>query len=150
IPFDIIMVFVVFFYLLDSLYADRRDRSVLFWRSMPVSDTRTVLSKLATGMLALTGITLAATIAADLIGILFEVISGAFVEHSIVLLKHPLALLEGWGTLLYALVAQAIWFLPFFGWWMLASAWAKKAPFLWAMLPPALLMFFEWLLFRSH
>ncbi|MGE5625370.1 MAG: hypothetical protein ACM3ZT_07470 [Bacillota bacterium] len=150
VPMDIIMMLVIFFYLLDSLYADRRDRSVLFWRSMPVSDFRSVLAKLATAMFAATAITLAATIAMDLLAGIFELISETFAPHSIVLFSHPLALIEGWAIVAYALVAQAIWFLPFFGWWMLASAWAKKTPFLWATLPPVLLGFAELVLFRTH
>ena len=65
--FSSIMKIVLFFYLLDSLYADRRDRSILFWRSMPVSDMRTVLVKLATAMFTFTGITLAASIVLELV-----------------------------------------------------------------------------------
>jgi ABC-2 type transport system permease protein len=115
-----------------------------------VSDARIVLAKLATGMMAAIGITLAATVIGGLIAGLFELISEIFVPHSIILLSHPLAMLEGWGTVAYALTAQTIWFLPFFGWWMLASAWAKKAPFLWATLPPVLVVLAELILFRTH
>src|SRR5579859_4581012 len=61
--FSLIMQIVVFFYLLDSLYTDRRDRSVLFWRSMPVSDVRTVLAKLGTALISVTAITFVVTVA---------------------------------------------------------------------------------------
>jgi ABC-2 type transport system permease protein len=150
-PFNFIMLIVVFFYLLDSLYADRRDRSVLFWRSMPVSDTRTVLVKLFTGMLAATAITLGAVITTQLITILLSLVTGnSLVQHPWLVLTHPVALVEGWLLLAYALVCQSIWFLPFYGWWMLASAWAKKAPLLWSVLPPVMIIVMEAIVFRSH
>jgi ABC-2 type transport system permease protein len=41
----VVLSFVIFFYLLGALYDDRRDRSILFWKSLPLSDTSTVLSK---------------------------------------------------------------------------------------------------------
>ncbi len=135
--FNIIMQIVVFFYLLDSLYADRRDRSVLFWRSMPVSDTRTVLSKLATALFALTAVTFAVTVAFQLVLVVLELIMGSVLGvHPFVLLAHPGAFLGAWLLLAYGLIVQAVWMLPFYGWFMLASSWAKKTPFLWAVLVP--------------
>jgi ABC-2 type transport system permease protein len=148
--FSSIMKIVLFFYLLDSLYADRRDRSVLFWRSMPVSDTRTVLSKLATAMLTFTGITLAASIVLELILLVFMLIMGSVLGvHPWAILLHPWAFVSSWLLLAYGLVVQAIWFLPYFGWVMLASSWAKKAPFLWAVLVPLGLMGAEGWVFHS-
>jgi ABC-2 type transport system permease protein len=148
--FSSIMKIVLFFYLLDSLYAERRDRSILFWRSMPVSDTRTVLSKLATALFSFTGITLAATIVLQLILLLFTLIMGAALGvHAWSILAYPGSFIGSWVYLAYGLVAQAIWFLPFFGWVMLASAWAKKAPFLWAVLVPLGLMGAEGWVFHS-
>ena len=44
----LVMGTVGFFYCIDALYADRADRSVLFWKSLPLSDAETVLSKFAT------------------------------------------------------------------------------------------------------
>ena len=150
VPFNFVMLIVVFFYMLDSLYADRRDRSVLFWRSMPISDTRTVLAKLFTGAFAATAITLGAVVVTQLITILLGLLTGGtLVKHPWLLLTHPVAMLEGWLLLAYALVCQSIWFLPFYGWWMLASAWARKAPLLWAVLPPVLVMVMEGVLFRT-
>ena len=148
--FSTIMMIVLFFYLLDCLYADRRDRSILFWRSMPVSDTRTVLSKLATAMLTLVGITLASTVVLELILLVFMLIMGTVLGvHPWSILGYPGAFLGSWGYLAYGLIVQAIWFLPYFGWAMLASAWAKKAPFLWAVLVPLGLMGAEGWVFHS-
>ena len=148
--FNPMMQIVVFFYLLDSLYAERRDRSILFWRSMPVSDLRTVLSKLATALFAVTAITFAATIVFELILLVLELIMGGVLGvHLWVVLEHPLAFLESWVTLAYSLLAQALWFLPFYGWVILASCWAKKAPFLWTVLTPLGVMFAELWVFHS-
>ena len=150
--FSFIMKIVLFFYLLDSLYADRRDRSILFWRSMPVSDTRTVLSKLATAMLTFTGISFAATIALELVLLVFMLIMGSVLGvHPWSILTYPGTIVGSWLYLAYGLVVQAIWFLPYLGWVMLASAWAKKTPFLWAVLVPLGLMGAEgWVFHTAH
>ena len=150
--FNILMQIVVFFYLLDSLYAERRDRSVLFWRSMPVSDTRTVLAKLGTALISVTAITFVVTIAFQLLLLVLELIMGSVLGvHPWALLGHPGAFLGSWLLLAYGLIVQAIWYLPFYGWYMLASSWAKKVPFLWAILVPAGIMFAElWVFHTTH
>lgn len=150
--FNPMMQIVVFFYLLDSLYSERRDRSILFWRSMPVSDTRSVLAKLATALLTVTAITFVATVVFELILLVLELIMGGVLGvHLWVVLEHPLAFLESWILLAFCLLAQALWFLPYYGWVMLASAWAKKVPFLWAVLTPLGVMFAEaWVFHSGH
>lgn len=143
-PFAIIMGFVCFFYLLDSLYGDRRDRSVLFWRSMPVTDTETVFSKLLTGTLigplTTLGVLLGAFAVWSGIVALFGVIAG-FDYWWIGL--NPLA----WAKAFFMLLAVHVGFMlivsPFIGWILLASSWAPRAPFLWAFLPPLGLALFE-------
>ncbi len=136
-PFGIIMGFVAFFYLLDSLYADRRDRSVLFWRSMPITDRETVLAKLATATLAGPLATLAVLLGAYAVwsGLvaLFGVIAG-FDYWWIGL--NPLAWVKAALLLLGAQLGLMLVIAPFIGWVLLASAWAPRAPFLWAFLPP--------------
>ena len=49
----VVLSFKLFFYLLGALYEDRKDRSILFWKSLPVSDTATVLSKVVTAILVM-------------------------------------------------------------------------------------------------
>lgn len=135
-PF-IVLGFVVFFYCLGALYDDRRDRSVLFWKSMPLSDTQTVLSKLTSALLVAP---LLATLAAIGTMILFMVLI------SIVVLAHggnPITLIWGPGSP-FAIAAgfvcripvYALWALPTAGWLMLCSSWAKSKPFLWAVMLP--------------
>ena len=148
--FSGLMQIVVFFYLLDSLYAERRDRSVLFWRSMPVSDVRTVLCKLATACVATSAITFVVTVAFQIVLVILLMILGASVgAHPWVLLTHPLDFLGAWLLLAYGLIVQTIWYLPFYAWTMLASSWAKKVPFLWAILVPAGVMFAELWVFHT-
>jgi ABC-2 type transport system permease protein len=148
--FNLLMQIVVFFYLLDSLYAERRDRSVLFWRSMPVSDARTVLAKLGTALISVTAVSFAVTVAFELILLLLLMIMGAAVgTHPWVLLAHPGSFIGAWSLLAYGLIVQAIWYLPFYAWYMLASSWAKKVPFLWAILVPVGVMFAELWVFHT-
>ncbi|MEO8460950.1 MAG: hypothetical protein ABI451_10495, partial [Dokdonella sp.] len=59
---QIALAFVVFFYLLGALYDDRRDRSVLFWSSLPISATNTVASKVLAAALVAPLIAFAVTV----------------------------------------------------------------------------------------
>ena len=133
----LVMIFVAFFYCLGALYDDRRDRSVLFWKSLPISDTSTVLSKVATATLT---IPLFATVAAVLTAFLFLLmLSIAIAAHG----ANPLPFLWTNGVFLrFVLVMFAVipvyacWALPTVGWLLMCSAWAKSKPFLWAVLIP--------------
>ncbi len=135
----LVMVFVVFFYALGSLYDERKDRSVLFWKSLPVSDTQTVLSKAAWALLLAPALSAVIGLA---IGFLMWIISTAsmmiggipgagagFTE------AHPFRIL---ANVLMALPIYALWALPTIGWLMLCSAWARSKPFVWAVLLPIL------------
>ena len=134
-----VMAFVVFFYCLGSLYDERRDRSVLFWKSMPVSDTQTVLSKLAWALLLapviaiLVGVAIGAAL--WLVSLLAAAINGLPSAGAVVTESHPLRVL---GNILVIVPVYALWALPTVGWLMLCSAWARRFPFLWAVLIPFL------------
>ena len=147
-PF-VVLAFVVFFYCLGALYDERKDRSVLFWKSLPLSDSATVLSKVASAVIVAP---LIATIAS--IATLF----GFLVLISLVVLFYggdPLALL--WGPASPALISlqyiaaiplYALWAMPTVGWLMLCSAWARSKPFLWAIVIPLFAgIFVGWLEF---
>jgi ABC-2 type transport system permease protein len=136
-PF-IAMTFVVFFYCLGALYDERKDRSVLFWKSLPLSDRDTVLSKVVSAAVVAPAI---ASIAALL------TMFGFLLLSSVIVLVHggnPVHLLWGPGSPL-SLAAQfvaaipvyALWSLPTVGWLLLCSAWARSKPFLWALMIPA-------------
>ncbi|NLA67848.1 MAG: hypothetical protein GX856_06325 [Gammaproteobacteria bacterium] len=135
----IVMVFVMFFYCLGALYDERKDRSVLFWKSLPLSDGEPVLSKVASAVLV---VPLLATLAA--IATMF----GFLVLLSVAVMVHggnPWELIWGPGNplaisayVLAAIPVYALWALPTVGWLMLCSAWARSVPFLWAVLVPVL------------
>ena len=135
----VVLAFVVFFYALGSLYDDRRDRSVLFWKSLPVSDTRMVLSKAAWALLLAPIVAVAVGI---LIGVVLWIISaltltvnGLGAGTAVFTDSHPLRII---GGVLGSLPVYILWALPTVGWLMLCSAWARSKPFLWAVLLPVL------------
>lgn len=128
--------FVVFFYALGALYDDRRDRSILFWQSLPISDTETVLSKLIAGGLVAPLVTILVTLVTGVLTLLMFTVQMAI--HGISFWQplahaHPFAVL---GGLLAAVPLYLLWGLPAFGWLLLCSAWARSKPFLWAVALP--------------
>ena len=135
----LVLAFVVFFYALGSLYDDRRDRSVLFWKSLPASDLQMVLSK-ATWALLLAPIV--SIVAGVLIGVVLWIIAGASMAaagvpsaSAVFTHAHPFKVI---GNQLTVIPAYLLWALPAVGWLMLCSAWARSKPFLWAVLLPIL------------
>jgi ABC-2 type transport system permease protein len=136
VTFNMLMVFVSLFYLLDSLYADRKDKSILFWKSLPVSDAMIVGSKLLTAAILIPAVTLAIFFLTSIAGYLIAGTTLAFSGSSAVLAAGPGAILETTLTVLYGFLAQSIWYLPIFTWLLLVSAWSRKATLLWAVLPP--------------
>jgi ABC-2 type transport system permease protein len=136
-----LMFFVIgiigFFYALDCLYADRRDRSILFWKSLPLSDTETVLSKFAVAAVAIPAVAAVAAIAGQLIMAAGGSIKLAFIGGEAGLMWMP-QVLGGSAIAAVALaLGAALWYAPLVAYLLLASAWAPKSPFLWAVLPPA-------------
>lgn len=150
-----LMFFVVgivgFFYALDSLYADRRDRSVLFWKSLPLSDTETVLSKFVVAAVVIPAVAAVASIAGQLVMAAGGSIKLAFIGGQAGLMWMPQVLGgSAIGALALAIVC-ALWFAPLVAYLLLASAWAPKSPFLWAVLPPAAAAMLEEIAFgTSH
>jgi ABC-2 type transport system permease protein len=133
-------------YLLDCLYADRRDRSVLFWKSLPISDTATVMSKLATALLVLPAVYfVAADLSTAVMAFIISIragIGGA--------LWHGGAWLQLQVLWLYAIATAALWYLPVAGYLLVVSAWAKRAVMLWSILPPLALIIAERWFFGTH
>ncbi len=70
--------------------------------------------------------------------------------QSVAALWSHVSLFQMWVVLLYHLLAMhALWYAPFYGWLLLASAWARRAPLLWAFLPPLAIGVFEKIAFRT-
>ncbi|MEP6908003.1 MAG: ABC transporter permease [Pseudoxanthomonas sp.] len=135
----VVLAFVVFFYALGSLYDDRRDRSVLFWKSLPISDTRTVLSKAAWALLlaplVAVGVGILIGLTLWIISALTLSVNGVSAGTAVFTHSHPLRII---GGVLASLPVYIMWALPTVGWLMLCSACARSKPFLWAVLLPVL------------
>lgn len=145
-----IYLLVAAIYCLDALYGERRDRSVLFWKSMPVSDLTTVLSKASVPILVLPLVTFAVTVAAYLVMLLMSsvVLAGAGLSATTPWTRVPF--FEASVTnFIHLVMFHGIWYAPFYGWLLLASAWAKRAPLLWAVLPPVAIGVLERIAFNT-
>jgi ABC-2 type transport system permease protein len=156
-PYDlaaIMMIFIVFivgvFYCLDALHGERRDRSILFWKSLPVSDLTTVLSKATIPLVVLPLVAFAIIVCGQLVMVL---------ETGVVLIFHGMSpattwahvpMFQNWLVLLYGLAALALWHAPIYGWLLLVSGWARRATFLWAVLPLIAIQIFEKITFGTQ
>jgi ABC-2 type transport system permease protein len=142
------MVFAIF-YALASLHAERRERSILFWKSLPVSDVTTVLSKAAIPLLVLPVVTALIALSTQLILLAAEtaVLAASGIDPSV--LWDRLDLGTMWSAIPYGLVVLALWHAPVIGWLMLVSAWAKRMAILWALAPVAAICLFELLALGS-
>jgi len=145
---SIVLGFVVFFYCLGALYDDRRDRSLLFWKSLPISDTATVLSKVVAGAVLAPAITVVCGVLTGLAMLaMFTVtlsLHGVSAWH-LLAQAHPLRLT---ADLVASIPLYVLWALPAFGWLLLCSAWARSKPFLWAVaLPVAVGIMLSWFRF---
>jgi len=139
------------FYALDSLYAERKDRSILFWRSIPSTDFETVLSKLLTAMLVIPLITFALIIITHLAVLLVtSVWVGIRGGNGLQLIWASAPFFDNWTATLVLLLALPLWLSPFIGWFLFVSAYTKRSPFLVAFLPIVILPMFEKMLFDSQ
>jgi ABC-2 type transport system permease protein len=152
VPFLLVMSIVAFFYLLDSLYGDRKDRSVYFWKSLPVSDTETVLSKLITAVVVIPLLAFAAAFLTTLIVAFIGSIrlSGIRGFNAWSTIWNPHTWATVYGLLFYSVIACMLWTVPVSAWLMLVSAWARRAVILWAVLPPLILIWCEYQLLRTN
>jgi ABC-2 type transport system permease protein len=146
-PLFFIMVFVVFFYAVGALYDERRDRSILFWKSLPISDDMTVLSKAITALCVAPVISIALATVASLVllamGVIAMSIGGIHVAGSI--LSQPDLYLQPL-RLVGLLPVYVVWALPTIGWLLLVSCWARTKPFLWAVgVPLIALVLVKWI-----
>lgn len=139
---------VAVFYCIDALYGERRDRSILFWKSLPVSDRTTVFAKAIVPMAILPAITFATIVLVQFCMLMWS---------TLILLPSGQGLTTWSGfnifeeslILLYCMIAMALWYAPIYGWFLLVSGWAKRATFLWAILPIFALGILDQMLFHG-
>jgi ABC-2 type transport system permease protein len=146
-PIFIVLPIVAFFYCLAALYDDRRDRSILFWKSLPISDADTVLSKLVTVLVVAPLITIGVATAAALAILLCAGIATSY--HGVSLFGAVLTNVNFYLAPFYLvgmLPVYILWALPTAGWLLLVSSWAKSKVFLWAVgLPLIAAVLLKWL-----
>ncbi|HEX3581312.1 MAG TPA: ABC transporter permease [Thermoanaerobaculia bacterium] len=156
-PYDMVAILLLAtafivgaFYCLDALYGERRDRSIFFWKSLPVSDATTVFAKAAMPLVILPSIVFVLSVVTQLI---------MFAYSSMILLASGLSPAVTWKyfpifqqslLLVYGLVVIALWHAPVYTWLLLISAWVKRAAFLWAVLPFFALAILEQLASKTH
>jgi ABC-2 type transport system permease protein len=141
---------VAIFYCLDALHGERRDRSILFWKSLPVSDLVTVLSKAMVPIIVLPLVTFVVTLATQWIMLMTSTVAVAAHGDSVRALWSHLPFFPMSMMLLYHLVAvHGLWYAPIYSWLLLVSAWARRAVFLWAGLPLLAVGIVEKLAFNS-
>lgn len=139
VPVYVMLGFLVFFYCLGALHDERRDRSILFWKSLPISDAQTVLSK---AVVALIGVPLLIVAVGCLTSLLIMALAGiALATHGANLFGALFSSAQFWLTplrLLSLVPIYMLWALPTVGWLLLVSSWARGRPFLWAVTAPLL------------
>ena len=139
------------FYCLDALYGERRDRSILFWKSLPVSDVTAVAAKASIPLVVMPILVFGLVVAVQAMMLLWSALVLALNGMSVAFLWSRLPFLQNAATLLYALVVIALWHAPLYAWLLLVSAWARRAPLMWALLPPLALAAVERIAFgTSH
>lgn len=144
------MWILTIFYSLDALYAERKDRSILFWRSIPSTDFETVLSKLLTALLVIPLITFLFIVLTHLVVLMAtSVWLGARGANTWHLLWTAAPFIDNWTATLVFLLALSLWLSPFVGWSLFVSGFAKRSPFLIAALPIAILPLLERIVFDT-
>jgi ABC-2 type transport system permease protein len=142
-------ILVGIFYCLDALHGERRDRTILFWKSLPVSDLTTVLSKAIIPFVILPLIIFVTTVVLQFIMLLMSSAVLLATGAGVTTLWARLPLFQMQLVLLYGLIVLALWHAPIYAWLLLVSGWARRAAFLWAVLPLVAIGVFEWIAFHT-
>jgi ABC-2 type transport system permease protein len=133
----------------DALYGERRDRSILFWKSMPVSDSTAVLSKILIPLVVLPGIAIVLSVVVQALLMVLGV--PVFLAHGMspTLLWREFEPVQDRIIMIYGLGAHVLWYSPLYAWLLLISAWARRAPMIWAILPPVAVVAMERMAFGT-
>nr|UXE46250.1 hypothetical protein Hi04_10k_c962_00027 [uncultured bacterium] len=149
-----VALLVALFYSLDCLQSERRDRSILFWKSLPVSDTTTVLAKACIPLFVVPLVAFAITVLMQFVMVVISapILAASGINVAAIWAQH--SLVRSWWLLLYHLITvHGLWWAPFYGWLLLVSAWARRGSFLWtaswAIVPPFAIGYLEYLVFNT-
>jgi ABC-2 type transport system permease protein len=143
-------IVVAIFYCVETFQRERRDRSILFWKSLPVSDVTTVLAKASIPFVVLPVMIFVLTIAAQFLILLASSIVLAAAGLSVTAYWQQVAFVQSSLLLLYHLLTvHTLGAAPMYAWFLLVSAWARRAALVWAVLPPLVISAGEKLLFNT-
>jgi ABC-2 type transport system permease protein len=155
-PFDtaafmiLLTTFVIgVLYCFDSLQSERRDRSILFWKSLPVSDRTTVLSKASIPLVVLPLLALTITVALQMVMMMVSTLVLLGNSPGLIALWSHVKFVQTTLAMIYGLIVIALWHAPIYGWLLLLSAWAKRSVLLWVVLPPLVISIFEKMVFHT-
>jgi ABC-2 type transport system permease protein len=149
--FLVALAILTVFYCLDSLYAERKDKSILFWRSMPVTDAETIISKLLTALIVIPVVSIIAIMATHLVNLIVTSIWVSMKGGDAgLLIWGSVSLLDNWLAAFAVVLACGIWMSPFIGWFLFVSAYTKRSPLLMAFMPLFLLALLEKIILRTH
>ena len=138
------------YYALDALYGERRDRSILFWKSLPVSDLTAVLAKASIPIILLQLFCWAVAVVLQFLMLVIQSAAVAASGGHVSVLWAQLSPIQMWIMLLNHLITiHGLWYAPFYAWMLLVSSWARRAPFLWAVLPVLAVGALEKLIFNT-
>jgi len=143
-------VIISVIYCLGALHNERADRSILFWKSLPVSDVTTVVAKACFPIILLPLIIFAIIVVTQCITLLAG--SAVLLARGVpaAQLWSQSSLLPMWAAMLYHLLTiHGLYYAPIYAWILLASGWARRAVFLWASLPVVAVLIVEKLVFNS-
>jgi len=157
-PYMMLMGLVMFiallmgvFYSLEALHGERRDRSILFWKSLPVSDLTTVLAKASIPMLWLPLFSYVLGIAIQFLALLWGSLVVAVHGDSVALLWQNVGWFHGAVMLLYHLITvHVLWYAPFYGYLFYISARVRHAAILWAATPLLAIVGLERMIFGTR
>ena len=136
-------------YSLSTFADERKDRSLIFWRSLPVSDLTTVMSKLIFVVIVIPLLVVPNLFLLQLISLLS--VSVYFVTNDIVSFGYVWTsyFISDWFRIIFSLWAQALWSLPILLWLMLAGTYFKK-PVIGAIVPLVALVVLEGIIFKAN
>ncbi|MFT5137946.1 MAG: ABC-2 type transport system permease protein [Arenicella sp.] len=131
-----------YYYLLATLYTDRKDKSILFWKSLPISETQNVLTKLA---FACIGFVAVAIVIGWITSVVLSIIG--FGSGQNIQVEFSFVELVVWP--IGALILGLLWGAPIFTYTILVSAAAKRSPGLLLILPVIVIPVLEWIFFST-
>ena len=148
---NLVLAAVVFMYCLSALSAERNDKSILFWRSLPITDTETVVSKLLTALvvapLLVAGIVIATQVVLLVLASLAILVGGG---SPVDLLLGPLPFVQIWVLVLWIFITGSLWVAPLVAWVLLCTAFARRSVLVWAIALPVAIIIVEFIVFRSN